>query len=367
MGVPASWFGGGLLPDDLTDEERRQLQMQAMMSGGAALLQGSGYSDVPITGGQGLGAALGAAQQAYSGGAETLSAKRERQRAAEAAAAKAAEESAYIAGLSPAEQMAARFPSLANIATKKYDRENPTAPKPDPDLETKTVGGREYYRSGDTWKLIPKDKPAGGGAGGGGAPKQSVVEKRADELEDFERLTGTQVSEADGREYLLTGKKPAVMGDGAGKDDPKAAAAKSMAVPISNIRGVLNDGLDTGGVLGSSGMLQQVFNKDKANFFENQVQQLSADLRQIFRIPGEGSLSDYEAKQYGVQLPSMSNSPEVNQQILDSLEARVAARNNAATGSGGGGPAGSAPPAPGTPAAPSRDEIEAELRRRGLM
>lgn len=371
----SAWFGGGLLDQGLTEEERRALQMQALMQGGAAMLQGSGYSDVPITTGQALGAAMGAAQGAYGKGAASLSEQRAQQRAAAEEARKAAEEAAYIASLSPTEQMAARYPSLANIATKQWERENPEVDAAATgDVQTQTVNGVEYYRSGDSWKPVPRSARAGaaGGAGSGSAaaPKLSVMEKRADELADYEAATGEEVDEETGRFYLRTGKFPdgTKAGGKAGKEaEGKAGAAASMAVPIENIRNVLDDGLSTGGVFGLEGQAQKLFNRDRATFFDNQIQQLSADLRQIFRIPGEGSLSDYEAKQYGIQLPSLNYSPEVNKQVLQSIEQRVAARIGSPNGGATGGPPGSAPPATGTAGAPTPEEIEAELRRRGLM
>lgn len=82
----------------------------------------------------------------------------------------------------------------------------------------------------------------------------------------------------------------------------------------------------TGGPLGARGKAAKVTDYQKVRQFENRKQQLSTELRTVFRIPGEGTLTDQEQAQYGIQLPDVNNEPEINEQIVNELEARVNAR-----------------------------------------
>jgi hypothetical protein len=79
----------------------------------------------------------------------------------------------------------------------------------------------------------------------------------------------------------------------------------------------------TGGPLGIVGALSQVFDSQDAKLFKSYQQQLSSALRTALRIPGEGALSDFEQKQYGLQLPELGQSSENNRQILISLQNQV--------------------------------------------
>ena len=80
----------------------------------------------------------------------------------------------------------------------------------------------------------------------------------------------------------------------------------------------------TGGYLGVKGALTS--GTQSAKEFDNASEQLSTEMRKIFRIPGEGSLSDKEQAQYGVQLPKRGNNPELNRKIINDLMTR--ARNS---------------------------------------
>jgi hypothetical protein len=82
----------------------------------------------------------------------------------------------------------------------------------------------------------------------------------------------------------------------------------------------------TGGPLGAKGRAGAVTEYQAQRQFEQRKQQLSTEIRTVFRIPGEGTLTDQEQKQYGIQLPDVLNDPEINGQIMTELEARVMAR-----------------------------------------
>lgn len=115
----------------------------------------------------------------------------------------------------------------------------------------------------------------------------------------------------------------------------------------------LIDKATQGGIMGISGMAGRVFNSQAAREMDNKREQLSTELRKVFRIPGEGALSDKEQAQYGLQLPDVKNSPELNRRIIQDILTRsrtsVLPPNN-----------------PMTPAAgfPPMDAIDAEIRRR---
>lgn len=128
-------------------------------------------------------------------------------------------------------------------------------------------------------------------------------------------------------------------GTAQGEKAAKAPAAASYAIAAQNMRDSIGS-LKTGGVLGVEGVVSGVTDYQKARQFNNRVQQLSTELRTIFRIPGEGTLSDREQAMYNVQLPDMKNDPEINEQILADLDARIKARTGAVPqrppGQGGG-------------------------------
>ena len=81
-----------------------------------------------------------------------------------------------------------------------------------------------------------------------------------------------------------------------------------------------------GGWMGISGKAGSVSNYQQKKRFDNLREQLSTELRTLFRIPGEGALSDKEQAQYGMQLPSTDYDEEINRQILADIRARVQAR-----------------------------------------
>jgi hypothetical protein len=104
-------------------------------------------------------------------------------------------------------------------------------------------------------------------------------------------------------------------------------AAKGTAVKrVDDVAGKIESQLNnvrTGGPLGVVGALSRVFDSQDAKLFESYRQQLSSALRTALRIPGEGALSDFEQRQYGLQLPELGQSSENNIQIIRSLQNQV--------------------------------------------
>lgn len=118
----------------------------------------------------------------------------------------------------------------------------------------------------------------------------------------------------------------------------KQNAFRSMEVVMKQFEGEVDDTgklvpgtgaigkTPQGGWMGISGKAGFVTNYQQNKRFNNLREQLSTELRTLFRIPGEGALSDKEQAQYGVQLPSTDYDEETNRQILADIRARVQAR-----------------------------------------
>lgn len=113
----------------------------------------------------------------------------------------------------------------------------------------------------------------------------------------------------------------------------KTNAAKSMDYVISQFIGnKKNPGpiytATTGGPLGAYGKAGRVTNSQEAMRFDNLREQMSTELRTLFRIPGEGTLSDREQAQYGIQLPDVKYSVKTNENIVKDVQERIKIRNS---------------------------------------
>lgn len=117
----------------------------------------------------------------------------------------------------------------------------------------------------------------------------------------------------------------------------KLNAAKSMDYVISQFSAGIDgkpteqgkgliDTTPQGGIMGISGYVGKVTDSQKGKRFDNLKEQLSTELRTLFRIPGEGSLSDKEQAQYGIQLPDVTKDAATNRGILNDIQARVRLR-----------------------------------------
>lgn len=126
-------------------------------------------------------------------------------------------------------------------------------------------------------------------------------------------------------------------GEATGGQAAKAPAQASMDYIIGEFDKQLPETAQ-GGPFGVVGKVGGVFNYKDAQRFDNLREQLSTELRTVYRIPGEGTLSDREQAQYGIQLPSRDNHPDVNRAILNDLRQRTNLRLQT--------PVGNSPPAP---------------------
>jgi hypothetical protein len=112
------------------------------------------------------------------------------------------------------------------------------------------------------------------------------------------------------------------LGEATGGQSAKKPAQASMDYVLSQFEPML-DQTSQGMIMGPLG---KVFDYTDRKRFDNLKEQLSTELRTVFRIPGEGTLSDREQAQYGMQLPDTSNPPEVNRAILRDIRERVKLR-----------------------------------------
>jgi len=106
-----------------------------------------------------------------------------------------------------------------------------------------------------------------------------------------------------------------------------ALGAKEIAVSRTESAGeLLQEQLEKvsgGGPIGIRGAAARVFDSQDAALFETFKQQFSTALRAALRLPGEGPMSDRDAAQAGLTLPSLSFSKERNIQIIRALEDQV--------------------------------------------
>lgn len=81
--------------------------------------------------------------------------------------------------------------------------------------------------------------------------------------------------------------------------------------------------VSTGGPLGVAGYASMLTNPKGVQTFDAAKSQLSSMLRALYRIPGEGALSDKEMEMYSLQLPDIRNHPEVNRFLVKKLRDRA--------------------------------------------
>jgi hypothetical protein len=138
--------------------------------------------------------------------------------------------------------------------------------------------------------------------------------------------------EAAAAETIATAKGVGqTVGEAQGAQASKSPAKSSMDYVLAEFRKTIPK-TTQGGLFGIVGKAGTVFDKKDKERFNNLREQLSTELRTVFRIPGEGTLSDREQAQYGIQLPSTDYETETNEQILSDIENRVRLRTETPIG-----------------------------------
>lgn len=111
----------------------------------------------------------------------------------------------------------------------------------------------------------------------------------------------------------------------AGNVNAKLPVLDSLDYVADQFRAGLKN-VSTGGPMGLKGKISGVTDYQDAKVLDNLSQQLSTELRTLFRIPGEGSLSDKEQAQYGLQLPSRDYDADKNEKIIRDIQNRARLR-----------------------------------------
>jgi hypothetical protein len=83
----------------------------------------------------------------------------------------------------------------------------------------------------------------------------------------------------------------------------------------------LIDKTASGGLFGYKGVFTS--GTQEAKKFDNLREQLSGEMRKVFRIAGEGTLTDADQKQLGIQLPSRDYDAQTNKDIMANIAMRV--------------------------------------------
>lgn len=329
-------YVGGLLGEEasnLTEEERKQLRRQAMMAIFEAM--GSGAASPRA----GLERVAAATQERVAGRRAAEEQGRAVQDIQQAQAAIAGRLGARGADVGEQTQLQEVRPmSGMNLEALVASPAGAAAMQSNPQLaemlKQRTgyqVAGADIFNRA-TGQFVPRPTaaaPRGGAAPvarpAAGAPPAAAAGQRfvtmtPDQLREANLPEGTsaQLDTQTGQIKIISAV-PATQRTGEAAKGTAVKRVDDIAVKIesrlANVR--------TGGPLGVVGALSRVFDSQDAKLFESYRQQLSSALRTALRIPGEGALSDFEQRQYGLQLPELGQSSENNIQILRSLQNQV--------------------------------------------
>lgn len=269
-GMLQGLLGGGMYDDaGLTEEEKERLRRQAMMASGAAMLQGSGWSQTPITTGQAMGAGMQAGQQAHGDGAQRMMQLRGQQaKAAQERAALEAQKQlqAMIESGAPIdEKMAVRLvsanPALSNTVQQLLKNRAPAKAATPMSVAAKqlvdagyTYGTPEFQ---EAMKVSLEEAKKAKAKGGSSKTPERWVTIPASELQRYNLPAGTvaQVSEKTGQIKILA--KPAKAEEGAdGGMNPRQKAGTDLraeafanyasqltGTPVAELRGMSREDL----------------------------------------------------------------------------------------------------------------------------
>lgn len=338
-------FGQGLLDPEiekrLTAQQKQRMGRGALMDAGLAMLAGSGWQSQPTTLGQGLAQGMQAGRYGYAQQAQMIAQQQQQQQERAAAEARARAEAEYMASLPPGMRKMAQVLGVGAFAKSRADQENKLA------IE------RERAKSKDSRTTLQKNLEAQGLTPGTPAYQQAMRTQLA-------KSTGTTVNvnsgapsdmaqrfvtpeqrahlgqmgiklpagveyvwDKNGRPVALEGTMPNAAqqkADVANKG--KSSSVQNAGMLFDQMEQLLDEGVNTGPISGSEvgGIpLGRMADYDRKTMFDAFTKQVSPSLRSVFRIPGEGALSDSEQKQYGLMLPQVTYPEEVNRQLIANL------------------------------------------------
>ena len=173
-------------------------------------------------------------------------------------------------------------------------------------------------------KMPYRARPVGGAAAAPGGPKFRTLSGDEAKAAGFPEGAVVQTNTQTGENKVLYKQPPANANIAS-----KQGAVRTLDYVVSTFTQHLPN-VKTGGPLGVRGYMSQATDYQDSKRFENLREQLSTELRTIFRIPGEGALSDREQAQYGLQLPDIRYSRENNLAILTDIRNRARLRMEAA-------------------------------------
>lgn len=324
-------FGYGLLDPELqkrlTADQQKQLQQAALMNAGIAMLANSGPSPYPTSLGQVLASGFQAGRGAYGQQASLYQKQMQEQdmaRSREMFRANLPEDMRQLYDVLGPDQFTKTQGSIAV--------ENAKAKNKAPTLTTLQREAKQLFPGDEqrqsAWIMEQRSKPTGTtvNVSSGQAPEDPLSRIVTPQQRDLLGRMGVKLR--DGIEYAwdknnvpqpIKGTEPSkVEQDRAAK----APQAKNAEMLMSNLENMLDNGLDTGPIAGSQAMgvpLGKALDYNRKDLFERQVNQLSTQIRALFRIPGEGTLSDFEQKQYGLTLPSLQADELTNRQVMQNL------------------------------------------------
>lgn len=355
----------GMDPEEekrITEQQRRTAQQRAVQEMGSALLAASGPTPFPTSTGQHLGQALQAGRQGYG---QSLQAQQQ----AAAERARQEEEAAYLASLDPSQQRIAKVFGVGPFAKLQAEGQAQIA------LEDRRAANRAPKRSSHSQTAIDM------GHAEGTPEHRQMVERLATQSK-------APIVNVNSNEYTPFDKAMGARdADALAAWRDQAMAAEQTMEGIGVLRQV--NSLQQGGKIGeAAGLVGQYFGTDAAaNMQTFHAVQKQMVLKQAEAL--KGAMSDKDIALLESTLPQYGNDPRANAVILDILERAAkraqqnykaadtfASKNRSLRGyqpavrlspisdvrigqAGGGSPVVSLD-------ALSADDIEAELRRRGM-
>lgn len=337
-------FGQGLLDPEiekrLTAQQKQRMGRGALMDAGLAMLAGSGWQSQPTTLGQGLAQGMQAGRASYAGQAQMMQEQQRQAQERAAAEARARAEAEYMASLPPEMRNMAQVLGVGAFAKSRADQENKLAVEREKakskDNRTSLQKEAEAIYPGDrkaqnAWIMQQRAKPTGTtvninpGSSGELAQRFVTPEQRAQLGQMGIKLpAGVEyVWDKNGRPVALEGTMPNAAqqkADVANKG--KSSSVQNAGMLFDQMEQLLDEGVNTGPISGSEvgGIpLGRMADYDRKTMFDAFTKQVSPSLRSVFRIPGEGALSDSEQKQYGLMLPQVTYPEEVNRQLIANL------------------------------------------------
>lgn len=319
---------GGLLgidPEDMTEEERRQARRLSQMAVFDAMARGTS----PIAGLREAAALIGSQREARQERQASARAAQDINQASAAIAARLGGRGVDVGEQTVLEEV--RPMSGMNLPALLASQAGSAAVQANPQLAEllkqqtgrQVVGGSIYDRA--TGQFITPPAPMRGTTAQAAPAQAAPAGPRfrtlsAEDIASAGLPAGTvaQIDEQTGQVKILSAV-PATQRTSDASKEKSVQRVDQLAGTITDVMGKVS----TGGPLGVRGALSRVFDSQDARLFESLRQQLSSALRSALRIPGEGALSDYEQRLYGLQLPELGLNKENNMMVLRSLQNQV--------------------------------------------